>query len=299
MASYTILKNQMLTVNLPGDFSEQGWVVSENIAYHSGCNPGYIKSLFDLSRYTTWTFRYIIPSITSGTVNIVVDGVNGISRSMAGVYEEIFTNSNANAIIQFYADGVSSVKILQIYPQAAAVPGRTLAFNEDADKWVTEYSYVPELMMKFINSFFTFENGRIWEHNVNELRNNFYGVQYSSSITFYCNVSPTEVKNFHSMRLKSNKVWAVTDIEIPARYGKPEGQKSRLKKGRFKHMQGDWFADFLRDLNDPRFATEIDALLNGAELQGNIMKITIENTDTTEVRLLSVDILLSLSQYTY
>jgi len=299
MGQYSILKNTSLVVIATDDYADQGWEVSGNIAYHSGCNSGYIKSTLDLSTASVWTFKYTILALASGTVNIVVDGVNGVSRTEAGTYEETFTENNPNTVIQFYATGVSSLQLLQVYPEASFVIGTTLAFNEDADKWVTYYSYVPEFMMKFINGFFTFRDGRLWEHNVNEVRNNFYGVQYNSEITFYCNLSPTEVKNFHSMRQKSNHVWSVPDIEVPPRYGKPNGQKSRLKKGRFKRLQGDNFADFLRDINDDRFETDIDALMRGAELQGNLMKITIRNADTVETRLTSIDIIVSLSQYTY
>jgi len=299
MGSYSILKNQPLVINLPGDFSDQGWIVSGSIAYHSGCNSGYINQTLDLSSAALWTFRYTILTLESGTVNIIVDGEQGVLRTQPGIYTEQFTTSNPAALIQFYATGVSSLQLLQVFPPAQARIGTTLAFNEDADKWVTYYSYIPEFMNKFVNSFFAFENGRLWEQNTNETRNNFFGVQYSSIITFYCNLSPTEVKKYWSMRQKSNRAWSVTDLEIPPYYGKPEGQRSRLKKGRFKSIQGDWFSDFLRDMNDNRFVTDLDALMKGAELQGTVMKITIQNDDTNEVRLSSLDVIVSLSQYTY
>lgn len=299
MASYSIIKNTELVVNLLGDYGQQGWVVSQNIAYHSGCNAGYIKTTLDLSTALEWTFRYKILDLTSGTVNIVVDGVNGVSRTVSGTYEDTFTVNDPDTIVQFYATGVSSLELLQVYPDNDLFEGTTLAFNEDADRWVTYYSYIPEFMNKFINGFYTFKNGQLWEHNVNETRNNFYSQQFNSVITFYCNLNPTEVKNFYSMRQKSNKVWSATDIEIPPRYGKPDGQRSRLKKGRFRSLQGDWFSEFLRDLSDPRFATELEALMGGAELSGNYMKITIQNTDTSEVKLFSIDISVSLSQFTY
>jgi len=299
MASYTLVKNQSLVVNLPNDFPDQGWTVSQDTAYHSGCNPGYIKKIFDLSSQLNWTFRYEIPSIASGTVNIVVGGVSGIVRSSAGIYEETFAISNPNTLIQFYATGISAVKTIQIYPATLQNNGLTLAFNEDADKWVTYLSYVPEFMTKFINSHFTFKGATLWEHNVNERRNSFYGVDYPSIITFYCNLNPTQVKLFHSLREKSNKPWAVTEAIIYPYYGKPNGQLSRIKKGNFKSLQGDWFSDFLRDMKDSRFTSTLDALMNGAQLQGSVMKITIQNDDIVEVRLFSIDILVSDSQYTY
>lgn len=297
MASYTIIKNQELVVNLPYDFSIQGWEVSEKIAYHSGCNPGYIKYFMDLSASDEWTFRFEILSLTSGTVNIIVDGVDGTVWNTTGFKEEVFEVSGANTEIQFYATGTCSIRVLQVYPELESTDGTSLWFNEDADRWVTYWSAIPEFMHKFKSGFFAFREGGLWEQNVNEVRNNFFGEQFTSKITFYCNLNADEVKNFFSMRQKSNKVWGVPNIEIPPRYGKPEGQKSRLKKGNFKHLQGDWYGSFLKDLSDPRFTTELNALMGGADLQGNIMRIEMENTSTSEVRLTSVQIIVSLSAY--
>jgi hypothetical protein len=256
--------------------------------------------VFDFSSAEEWTFRYTIPSLTTGTINIIVDGEVGISRSAAGTYEETFEVTGTNKLVRFFSTGTNQLQVLKVFKSTEESNAVTFAFNEGADKWVTYYSYNPEFMCKFINDFFAFRNGALWEHNVNEVRNNFFGQQYTSKIVFYVNMEPTKVKMFHSMREVSNKVWSVLEALIYPYYGKPEGQLTRMKKGRFRSLQGgQWVADFLRDVNDPRFATELDALFNGAELTGQVMKITIENTDTTEVRLLSVDVLVSPQDYTY
>lgn len=299
MASYTIIKNNSINIDLPSDIADQGWTISGGIAYHSGCNSGYIERLFDFTGAEEWTFRYTIPSLTSGSINIVVDGETGISRTVAGTYEETFEVTGSNKLVRFFSTGINELQVVKVFKEEQLSNAITMAFSEDANKWVGNRSYTPEFMVKFINDFFIFKDGELWEQNVNPIRNNFFGVQYPSVITFYCNLNPTTVKNFYSMRQKSNKVWSVPEIEIPARYGKPNGQRSRLKKGRFKSYQGDFFADFLRDMEDPRFDNELDALMNGATLQGNYAKITIENNDTTEVRLVSIDLTLSLSQFTY
>lgn len=299
MASYEILKNQPLVVDLPSDFIDQGWVVSGNVGYHSGCNNGYMDKNFDLSTATQWTFRYKIKEYTNGSINIVVGANTGVSRTSIGVYEETFNVTGNNALVRFFSSGTNAVEVLQIFPEERYVGGRTLVFNEHFDKWAGDRSYVPEMMSKFLNSFFLFQNGELWENNVNLTRNNFMGVQYTSKIVFYCNVNPSMVKTFFSMRQKSNKVWTMPEGFIYPREGKANGQITRLKKGRFNRLQGDFFADFLRDINDPRFDNEASALLRGAEMQGNLMKITLECDETGEVRLESVDISVSKSDYTY
>lgn len=281
------------------DYSIQGWTVSGGVAYHSECNAGYINRVFDLSSDTEWTFRYKILSLESGTVNIVVDGVSGTVRNSPGIYEETFTTSNNNATVSFYATGEASLEYVQVFSPNQEVKGTTMSFNEDVNEWISDLPFVPEFMNKFVDRFFVFKDGEIWENNINEVRNNFFGEQYPSIVQFYVNLEPTVVKNFYTIRLKSNKVWAATRIYIPPRDGKSQGQLSRLKKGRFKSYQGDFFAEFMRDLNDPRFINELDALTKGALLQGNWMEITLENNDTTEVRMMSVDVQVSPSQYTY
>lgn len=303
MSSYTIIKNNSILIDLASDIADQGWTISAGIASHSGCNSGYIEKSFDLSSGTQWTFKYIIPSITTGNMNIVVGGQEGISRTVPGLYEETFTVTGNNVLVRFFSTGVNSLELLQVFAPSQTKGGRTIMFNEDGDKWVGDISANPEMMCKFIGDFFMFDEGRMWVCNSDLVpRNNFFGTQYPSKITFYVNLSPTEVKNYFSMRQKSTALWTAAndgDIFLFPSEGKPDGQSSRLKSGRFRRLNGDWFADFLRDLNDPRFSTTAEALTKGALLQGNVMKITLENNDTTEVRLLSVDIEVGPQNYTY
>lgn len=299
MGTITAIKGQTVEIDLLEDSRDNGWTISGGKAIHNGCNQGYIELLN--SNYTVGVpnvFRFVVSGYSSGGVNIQVGATNGTTRTANGTYTQTFTPALNDKVI-FYSDGNLTVEVLSIYPVTEISNAITFGFDEKNNKWVSYYSYEPEMMVNALNSFFTNKAGEMWHHDQNATMNSFYGESYPSIITFYCNLSPTEVKNFHSMRQKSDKVWSITDLTIPPRYGKPNGQRSRLKKGNFKHLQGDWFGDFLRDLNDPRFATGLDALMNGAELQGNIMRVTIENNDETQVRMMSIDILVSSSDYTY
>lgn len=297
MGTITTLKNAPVIIDLRTDFTDNGWAVINGKAVHSGCNQGLIKNTgIPTIAGEPITVKYLVEGRISGQVYAIAGGTSGDSITTNGAVEDTIIPVDDSGIY-FYSDGDLTISLVKVFDRI--VEGTTVAFNENANKWVTYLSYVPENMVKFIDSFFTFTGGTMWEHNVNELRNNFYGQQYSSKITFYCNLDPTEVKSFFSIREKSNKLWEVTDAYIEPREGKSQGQRSRLKKGRFKNMQGDWLADFLKDLNDPRYTTELEALFKGADLQGNVMEITIQNTDTVEVRLLSVDVEVSKQEYTY
>lgn len=306
MGSYIAIKGQTLSINLLDDLRDNGWVISGGKAIHSGCNPGFIELLG--SNYTIGVpneFEYKVVDYTNGYVNVQVGSSvgNNISSNNESV-KEVFT-PQVNDKVRFYSNGNLAIKVLSISPVLpdGTSNGITLGFYEKDNKWGGNYSYLPETMIRFVNSFFTFKSGELWRHNQNVLRNNFYGEQYTSKIVFYVNLSPDEVKNFFSMRQKSNKVWTASnndDIYIYPSEGKPNGQSSRLKMGRFKRLNnGDWFVDFLRDISDPRFMNEQDALRNGSLLQGNVMRVTLENDSAEEVRLLSVDVIVGTQQYTY
>lgn len=297
MGSITVLKNTPAQIYLAEDSTDNGWTVSEGYAVHGACNSGLIKNLvFPTVAGEEYTLSYEVSNYTSGSVYMVIGGVNGTARTSNGVYTETLTATDDTGI-QFYSDGNLRIGLIRI--SQGVSPATTILFSENNNKFVSYMSAYPEYMTKFINGFFMFSNGQLWENNVNDTRNNFFGEQFTSKITFYCNLSPTEVKQFFSIREKSNKVWSVTDAYIDPTEGKSQGQRTRLKKGRFKSLQGDWFADFLKNLEDPRFSTELEALMKGADMQGNVMEVTIENTDTVEVRLLSVDISIAPHNYTY
>lgn len=301
MGSYTAIKGQTLTIDLLEDSRDNGWVISGNKAIHSGCNAGVIE--LKVANYTVGVpnkFQYAVSGFVSGTVQLRVGATNGAVRSANGTYEDIITPVT-NDKVRFYSNGELTLEFFAISPVQGEGEsnGVTFGFYEKDNKWGGNFSYLPETMVRFTSGFFSFKNGELWKHNTNELRNNFYGEQFNSQISFYVNLNPDEVKLFHTMRQNASKVWSATDIEIAPYFGKPTGQKSRLKKGRFKSLNGQFLADFLRNMEDSRFSTNLEALMKGGLLQGKVMKITLQNDDTVEVRMVSVDVILSKSDYTF
>lgn len=297
MANITVLKNTPYPIYLQNDFVDTGWSIQNGIAYHGSCNAGIIRNIsIPIEAGESYYIEYEIVDYSSGSVNVIVGATNGESRTENGIFKEtIIATDNSN--IKFYSNGQLAIKSLKI--SNGNTGGITVAFSEKDNRWVTYLSYIPDFMTKFIDDYYTWYNGTLWKHNSNEIRNNFYGTQYNSKITFYANINPTEVKTFYSMRQKSNKVWNMPEAITLPLYGKESGQKTRLSKSRFQNLNGDWFAAFLKDMNDPRFSTELDALFKGADIQGNVLEITIENDDTVEVRLLSIDVEAARQNYTY
>lgn len=301
---FVTLKNTPIEIDLAQLAVDNGWRISGGTAYHDPCFAGYIK-LEDtpVTVDTTYVVEYEVVDYLSGSVNVIIGGVSGASRTANGVYTEtiVVPESPGNLLVQFYSDGELGVNYMSIYPEVENPGnGKILGFNIEENKWTTYYSGERENMLKFTNDFFAFQNGRLWKMNSNPVRNNFFGVQYTSQITLILNANPTQVKNFFTVRQKTNRVWGIPSIVIPPSQGKAAGMQSIIKSGNFVVLNnGDFFAEFLRDMTDPRFGTSLEALFKGALLQGNYAIITFENTTTEEIKTLSFDFEISKQDYTY
>ena len=93
----------------------------------------------------------------------------------------------------------------------------TVSYSENSKGWPSFYSYIPEYMIGMNNFFYTFKGGNLYQHNVNDKRNNYYGEQYNSQITSVFNRNPLENKIFKTLNLESNDAWESyleTDIQI-------------------------------------------------------------------------------------
>jgi hypothetical protein len=304
MGKIIILEGQKGLYDPSIEYTDTGWEIDGQYATHYPCNPGtMINDSAGLTVGASYVVTYVVDRFVSGTVRAILGTTNGAAHNSNGTFTETLTCAE-NTNFGFYSDGFLRVKVLSYYmvPDVEEDNSRTIAFNHDLKCWVGDRSFVPEMMLTFIDKFFAFKNGSLWQQNVNPVRNNFFGQQYSSKITFYVNINPSTVKLFYTMREVANKVWAAPnakDIVILPYEGKSMGMKSRLKVKKFKYLQGAWFAFFLRNLLDPRFNTELDRLMLGEELRGEVMEITIQNDDTTEAVLFQIDVKTSPSNYTY
>lgn len=290
----------------PNDLAvDQGWSISEGVAYHDPCFPGVIilKNI-EVEAGKTYVIDYIVKSYTSGDVYPVIGGVAGTPADAIGKKQDTITvpEDATDLTIYFYSDGELGISYMSIYPVLEDPDNAvTLGFNDDKNRWTTYYKWKPAFMLKFINDLFSwdYDESSLWQHNMNEIRNLFYDVQSYSEIKIIMNVNPHEVKNLYSLRVNSNKAWAVTDIYIRPKDGNDSGQRSVIKKGNFVPINGQFFANFLRDMTDPRFSSQLEALFQGAPLQGTTAEITFRCDETTEVRLVNIDILGSPQQYTF
>jgi len=86
----------------------------------------------------------------------------------------------------------------------------TLTYDEGVQGFPSFYSYTPDWMIGMNNYFYTFKGGNLYRHNVNESRNTFYGVQYTSQVKSVFNDMPLENKLFKTINLEGDDTWSAT-----------------------------------------------------------------------------------------
>jgi hypothetical protein len=84
---------------------------------------------------------------------------------------------------------------------------QTITYSHFSEGWTSFWSYEPEWMIGMNSSFYTFKGGNMYKHNSNSRRNNFYGVDYSSSITTIFNKDANDIKMFKTLEICGSDAW--------------------------------------------------------------------------------------------
>ena len=138
----------------------------------------------------------------------------------------------------------------------------TLSFSEASKGWTSFYSFYPEMMIGMNSYFYTFKNGNLYRHNVNETRNNFYDNQFTSKITGVFNIQPSTVKNFNTFVTNNDGPWSIkafTDLS-----------SGYIDPSYFESKEGNYFA-YLRRYPD-------DNNLDLRSCQGIGTPLTVDST---------------------
>lgn len=116
---------------------------------------------------------------------------------------------------------------------------KTLSYSHDVQGWPSFYSFLPDYMCGMNGYFYSWSGGDLYRHNTNPLRNNYYGVQYNSTIQSVFNFEPMTIKLFKTMSYESDDRWACTALFTDL------GTGSMLNTF-FEQKEGEWFT-FLRE----------------------------------------------------
>lgn len=111
----------------------------------------------------------------------------------------------------------------------------TLTFSPPAKGWPSFYSYVPEWMQGMNQYFYSFSGGDLYRHNTNEIRNQYYGEDFDSTITSVFNEEPVANKLFKTLALEGDHAWGATLVSELQSTGFIEATF-------FEEKESDWFA---------------------------------------------------------
>lgn len=145
---------------------------------------------------------------------------------------------------------------------------QTLSFSEgglepDGKKPCFEsfLSYKPEMMVSLGTLLVTFLSGQMWTHD-SETYNNFYGVDYESSITSVFNQNPYVTKQGISItEMSSNGAWDCPEITSQVDSYGSTPQQTTLVSAEFSKRDNKWVASIKRDINS-----------HGGKINGSYMK---------------------------
>ena len=101
---------------------------------------------------------------------------------------------------------------------------KTVTFKEDVKGWVSFKSFTPENAISCANEYYTFLDGRLWQHHVEQYdaygkevnRNTFYGIHNSnnySTFTAVLNDSPGSVKSFNTINYEGSDSRVIVNLE--------------------------------------------------------------------------------------
>jgi hypothetical protein len=90
----------------------------------------------------------------------------------------------------------------------------TTSFDEGSLGWTSFYDYKPGFIFSLKSNFFTTTSPQLYKHYSNNVnRNNFYGVDNSSDITFIFNANPSIIKNFKTVNYEGSNGWQVSNLQ--------------------------------------------------------------------------------------
>lgn len=123
----------------------------------------------------------------------------------------------------------------------------TVLFKENASGWTSRASFIPENGASLNSMFYTFKNGRIWKHNDSAVPyNNFYGVQYDSSVNVLINDDFATVKGFKTLNYtgSDSREYVYTIAGSTRKYSIAEIQANNLIPTSFTTNKG-WYANYI------------------------------------------------------
>ena len=122
---------------------------------------------------------------------------------------------------------------------SANVEAVTISYDEKVKGWCSFKSFIPDTGISVSNNYYTFNDGRLWQHHVEEFegapvnRNVFYGdTLVPSRVTIVLNEQPQAVKSFNTLNYEGDAGWVGEFIRTDQQTG---------TVNEFIEKEGKWF----------------------------------------------------------
>jgi hypothetical protein len=212
LANKDALYNADGNVNLTGNNAVLGQAVPYAGEFGISKNPESFASYAFRAYFSDKNRGAVIRLSVDGITNIAEKGMSDFfadnlrsSTKILGSYDDDkdLYNITLDNLSQQWVNEFSSSQDYQLNPNCnvdqSGIAQTTVSFKESVDGWTGRKSFIPESGVSLNNIYYTFKEGRIYQHNLNTLSNNFYRVQYDSSFNVLINEMPQVVKGFSTI----------------------------------------------------------------------------------------------------
>lgn len=294
MATFTAIENNPITVNLLTQANDTGWsVLAGGIAKHISCNSGFITLLnYPVVAGHAYKITYTILTISGGYVSAWAGNTEGAHHTTANIIVETIVATNTDAI-KLFSTANCTVQLFNIQDITITDPV-SIFWSEINKKWSDNRTVFPSFGFSLLDLNVLVYQGNVYvQQNGSDNRNNFFGVDYQSSIKFIDAKNSDAVNGFESLNYQANMLLVSTQDGITTDLGQvstlidTDFIKEKLQSAGLTviNYQKDnvYSASFLPDSNE-------DAV-NGSGLRGRHIIIELITADgSTPLRLFSVEV---------
>lgn len=109
----------------------------------------------------------------------------------------------------------------------------TLTYSPRLSGWTSYHDFRPEWMVSMNNYMYSFNNGNLYKHNSNPVRNSYYGELWPSKITTIFNNDPAQTKSFKTIATNSTTAWETNILS--------DQGEGHIDKNWYDLKEGTWY----------------------------------------------------------
>jgi hypothetical protein len=197
--------------------------------------------------------KYFVDKNQNAVLRLSQDGITEISAyGMLDYFRDTLGGVGSGGKIVGGWDMHSKQYVISIQP-AGVSSYNTLAFDENAQGWVSKFSYKPDFIASLRNNLYTFYQGNVWKHYSTSVnKGTFYNIGNNSYVTLAINPEPSISKSFNTINYEGSAGWNVTSIQTNSDTGLSIGAytvpltladlQSQLLVNSFKKKENKYFA---------------------------------------------------------